>query len=100
MLWKQLASFGHEGETEIGNRVWRPAAGVSAGKGDAPPGRCQQTGEATHGRSLAGAVAAKHEHNLAGLDREGNALHHLERAVRDVEVADLKQGHRRVPNRR
>ena len=87
VLGKELASLGHQREPEIGDLVRRHAADVAAGELDAPFGRAQQPGEAAQRRGLAGAVAAEHGDDLARLDREGDALDHLELAVGDVQVA-------------
>ena len=85
---EDAAFLRHPTEAGLGDAVGLPAGDVLVRQADAAGGGADQADQGLHQRGLAGAVAAEQGEDLAGGDRQGDAVQDAGGAVAGVEVLD------------
>ena len=89
-LGEDAMALDHVHQSGIHRLARAGLAHVLAAEGDRAGAR-QQAGDRLQERALAGAVGAEQGHDLAGADREVDAVQHADLAVAGRQAADLEQ---------
>ena len=94
---EDLPALGRLGEAVADALVGRDGGEALAAEGDGAAGDRLDAGEAAQERRLAGAVGADDGDDLAGVDREVDAVQHLDAAVARAQALDVKHGSPPLP---